>query len=860
MFEQERYASGRRPRSVFQTEEAPGAGMSRYQVSGAGDPAEAAAEQAADSAVGGGSIFRAPEGADVAGFTADLSDADLGGIGTPLPDDLMGSMEQSLGASFAGVRLHTDAGADRASRQLSARAFTRGQDVYFRDGAYSPDTREGQHLIAHELAHVAAGDGGIHRAPDQHTTPTSTLRDSAGSSGVSKSTVLELALESSAKVSRDELAQVNAFIGECGTRESLAAEIGAGRIGKDGVQGRISRAQQMKATLDIGIADLEKNMSDYVAEVSGNSGNQDAAKQNQHYQEAQAALDSLKAAKEQLTTTVEPALQWAIDGLNARDSGSGGSEFPKTVERLLDNPACGQFFKAVEDVRKGAGGEDISSSEEAAFNSDAAKDLREENVGAGGLDKAGRFFSSAGAGLGIVGTGVSAVELGSSFDEEIKGEGNVNDHSERAGTAASHMSAIVDTLGAANDIAAGAVETRQLQLQEKARSAKIKAMQQSSGEAKNLRSADHSARVAAAGSWMGASSSILGFSNSIYGTTTGKGDDTKTAMEEKQGNILSVSSDTLAVGGDIMGLAADSRQADQMKKRDAATKQSMHALGAQLRKSLDETPNLVAEKQTLLNQICARMKESRFNKATPPLKELINNALQGPGSGSGQQAAPQAAGSGQQGTQTSGSGQTAAGEDLSPKQKRLLVTLLAMETSRATTKDAASSARWDVGFDVLGTIGDMTSLASSVSFMAGSGMVGLILSTISSAIGLIGSIRDAHNARKDNGASGQQGRNEERNNKVNACRAAVKQMAVLPPLDLGALRATRQAKLPLPADQRDAAEQYAAVFSIVDAADVNMVDFLYAIHEGGFGSETASGQQKSVDDSLKDMYAKLSFT
>ena len=169
MFEQERYASGRRPRSVFQTEEAPGAGMSRYQVSGAGDPAEAAAEQAADSAVGGGSIFRAPEGADVAGFTADLSDADLGGIGTPLPDDLMGSMEQSLGASFAGVRLHTDAGADRASRQLSARAFTRGQDVYFRDGAYSPDTREGQHLIAHELAHVAAGDTGIHRAEDSDT-------------------------------------------------------------------------------------------------------------------------------------------------------------------------------------------------------------------------------------------------------------------------------------------------------------------------------------------------------------------------------------------------------------------------------------------------------------------------------------------------------------------------------------------------------------------------------------------------------------------------------------------------------------------------------------------------------------------
>ncbi len=29
----------------------------------------------------------------------------------------------------------------------------------------TPQPGEGQHLIAHELAHVAAGDGGIHRDP-----------------------------------------------------------------------------------------------------------------------------------------------------------------------------------------------------------------------------------------------------------------------------------------------------------------------------------------------------------------------------------------------------------------------------------------------------------------------------------------------------------------------------------------------------------------------------------------------------------------------------------------------------------------------------------------------------------------------
>ena len=147
MFEQDRYLEGQRSRGVFRDTGQPAAGMSRYQVSGTEDSAELAADQAADQAVGG--LFRSPEGAGGGGFQADLADADLSGGGSPLPAGLMGSMEQSLGASFSGVRLHTDAGADRASRQISARAFTRGQDIYFRGGEYSPDTREGQHLIAH---------------------------------------------------------------------------------------------------------------------------------------------------------------------------------------------------------------------------------------------------------------------------------------------------------------------------------------------------------------------------------------------------------------------------------------------------------------------------------------------------------------------------------------------------------------------------------------------------------------------------------------------------------------------------------------------------------------------------------------
>ena len=39
-------------------------------------------------------------------------------------------------------------------RQLGARAFTTGQDVFFREGEYSPGSDSGRKLIAHELTHV----------------------------------------------------------------------------------------------------------------------------------------------------------------------------------------------------------------------------------------------------------------------------------------------------------------------------------------------------------------------------------------------------------------------------------------------------------------------------------------------------------------------------------------------------------------------------------------------------------------------------------------------------------------------------------------------------------------------------------
>jgi len=62
--------------------------------------------------------------------------------------------ESRFDQNFGQVRIHADGQAADAARQLHAQAFTQSRDVYFGSGRYQPDTRQGRHLLAHELTHV----------------------------------------------------------------------------------------------------------------------------------------------------------------------------------------------------------------------------------------------------------------------------------------------------------------------------------------------------------------------------------------------------------------------------------------------------------------------------------------------------------------------------------------------------------------------------------------------------------------------------------------------------------------------------------------------------------------------------------
>jgi hypothetical protein len=83
------------------------------------------------------------------------------GGGSSLDGASLQRFNAAFGQSFEHVRVHTDATADRLSRDVNAKAFTTGSDIFFRGNQYQPGTAEGDHLLAHELTHVVQQGQGL---------------------------------------------------------------------------------------------------------------------------------------------------------------------------------------------------------------------------------------------------------------------------------------------------------------------------------------------------------------------------------------------------------------------------------------------------------------------------------------------------------------------------------------------------------------------------------------------------------------------------------------------------------------------------------------------------------------------------
>ncbi|MEC0266623.1 DUF4157 domain-containing protein [Paenibacillus anseongense] len=82
------------------------------------------------------------------------------GSGSKMDAQIQAKMESAFNADFSNVNIHNNPASSKINASLGAEAFATGNDIFFREGRYNPDSRQGQELLGHELTHVIQQRGG----------------------------------------------------------------------------------------------------------------------------------------------------------------------------------------------------------------------------------------------------------------------------------------------------------------------------------------------------------------------------------------------------------------------------------------------------------------------------------------------------------------------------------------------------------------------------------------------------------------------------------------------------------------------------------------------------------------------------
>jgi Domain of unknown function (DUF4157) len=80
--------------------------------------------------------------------------AGIQGGGAPLPPTAQRQMEMRFGQDLSAIRVHTVPSAAFRMHGVDARAYSEGDNIHFKPGAYDPHSADGQKILAHEVAHV----------------------------------------------------------------------------------------------------------------------------------------------------------------------------------------------------------------------------------------------------------------------------------------------------------------------------------------------------------------------------------------------------------------------------------------------------------------------------------------------------------------------------------------------------------------------------------------------------------------------------------------------------------------------------------------------------------------------------------
>jgi len=283
------------------------------------------------------------------------------GAGSSLPESTRTFMENRIGADFSRVRIHSDSSSANLSRKIKAQAFTTGNNIFFNQGKYNPDSSSGKHLLAHELTHVVQQGAAIRRKQNNSISNGKGNHYSIQNKSISGGTVLVQRglIDDIAGGVSDIVSSVSRAIGSGITTayrwiNNIAHQIGGGittawswirqtaTILRTGVLAAWNWASDFAAQVRMGVKNAIRWISGIAREIS--SGIFAAVRWalnlgRQLFRSPLSAVDWIRSIAGRLRVGLRMAFNW-VNSLSRR-IGMGISEAWNWVERMAGELATG---------------------------------------------------------------------------------------------------------------------------------------------------------------------------------------------------------------------------------------------------------------------------------------------------------------------------------------------------------------------------------------------------------------------------------------------------------------------------------------------------------------------------------------
>jgi hypothetical protein len=279
------------------------------------------------------------------------------GHGHSLSDDIRQPMEQAFGTDFSNVRIHTDGRSDQLNQSIQARAFTTGQNIFFRQGEYAPGSYVGKELLAHELTHVVQQNGStdIQRLcskceqEQENTEQILQTKKLPESPEVANTQISQQNTEQLANEPVENADIYDKFRNHSSTQESTdklsTSNAGVTEPPPDDPQAQAKALKKMRLAKEKGVklGNIEPENSVAIAAPQDKSkavetNSDEANPQNQELASTKAEVEKTKAEGEKSATEAKAADRETEDKKSDKPKGKDSEKLPQTQAVSAPNP------------------------------------------------------------------------------------------------------------------------------------------------------------------------------------------------------------------------------------------------------------------------------------------------------------------------------------------------------------------------------------------------------------------------------------------------------------------------------------------------------------------------------------------